>query len=161
MQNQAPQQVSASVEYPHISEWLCYCDSHQHWQGDNLCMYIPKFSDQGYWWIDQIAQATVEQLSDWLGIGKGIADLLIAYVKEDVRLVSEGRFLMTIAAGNNGGTILTSSPPSRLIMMIGSIPPEMFHNTYLCRNTMLFATINLGHALPICRFFAFFMNFIQ
>ena len=110
MQNQAPQQVSASVEYPHISEWLRYCDSHQHQRGDNLRMYIPKFSDQGYRRIDQIARATVEQLSDWLGIGKGIADLLIAYVKEDVRLVSEGRFSMPIAAGNNGGDNIDQLP---------------------------------------------------
>ena len=110
MQNQAPQQVLASVEYPHISEWLCYCDSHQHRRGNNLHMYIPKFSDQGYRRIDQITRATVEQLLDWLGIGKGIADLLIAYAKEDVRLVSEGRFSMPIAAGNNGGDNIDQLP---------------------------------------------------
>ena len=66
-------------------------------------MYIPKFSDQGYWQIDQITWATVEQLLDWLGIGKGIADLLIMYAKEGVRLVSEGRFSMATTVGNNGG----------------------------------------------------------
>ena len=73
-------------------------------------MYIPKFSNQGYQQIDQIAWATVEQLSDWLGIGKGIADLLIAYAKEDVKLVSEGRFSMQTAAGNNGGDNIDQLP---------------------------------------------------
>ena len=73
-------------------------------------MYIPKFSNQGYRRIDQITQATVEQLSDWLRIGKGIADLLITYAKEDVRLVSEGRFLMATTAGNNGGNETDQHP---------------------------------------------------
>ena len=35
---------------------------------------------------------------------------MIAYVKEDVRLVSEGRFLMAIAAGNNGGDNIDQLP---------------------------------------------------
>ena len=73
-------------------------------------MYILKFSDQGYWQIDQITQATVKQLSDWLGIGKGIADLLTMYVKKDMRLVSEGRFSMATTAVNNGGNKTDQHP---------------------------------------------------
>ena len=101
MQNQPIPQHLASIDYPHISEWLCYCDNNQHQQGDNLSLYIPNFSDQGYRHIDQITCATVEQCSDWLGIGKGIADLLSMYVKEDVRLVNEGRFSMAMMVGND------------------------------------------------------------
>ena len=35
---------------------------------------------------------------------------MIAYAKEDVRLVSEGRFSMAIAAGNNGGDNIDQLP---------------------------------------------------
>jgi hypothetical protein len=34
---------------------------------------------------------SVEQLSEWIGIGKGIADLIIQYAEEDVALAKAGR----------------------------------------------------------------------
>jgi len=61
---------------------------------------IPKFEDQGYRRINQITRATIEQLSDWLNIGKGIANLMISYAK-DVRLLNEGRFSMATGVGND------------------------------------------------------------
>jgi hypothetical protein len=38
----------------------------------------------------------VEKLSDWLGIGKGMANLLIRYAEEDVKLLKNGEFTMTL-----------------------------------------------------------------
>jgi hypothetical protein len=37
---------------------------------------------------------TVENLSNWFGIGKGIADLIIQYAEEDMASVADGNFTM-------------------------------------------------------------------
>ena len=39
---------------------------------------------------------SVENLSNWLEIGKGTADLIIQYAKEDMVLVSNGKFTMDL-----------------------------------------------------------------
>jgi hypothetical protein len=96
-------QLQPTITYPNIAEWLCYCDKHLQHCGDNLSAYIAKFEEQGYRHIDQITWATIEQLSDWLQIRKGIADLMITYVREDMRLLGEGRFSMGMEVGNEAG----------------------------------------------------------
>ena len=45
---------------------------------------------------------SIEKLSDWLGIGKATADLIIVYVDEDIALVHEGIFTMDVLGLNNG-----------------------------------------------------------
>jgi len=97
----AQHQIQPTVACPNITEWLRYCDKHPQPSGDDLSAHIPKFEDQGYRQIDQITRATIEQLSDWLNIGKGIADLMISYAREDVRLLNEGRFSMATGVGND------------------------------------------------------------
>ena len=37
---------------------------------------------------------SVENLSSWLHIGKGTADLIIQYTEEDMALVRDGKFAM-------------------------------------------------------------------
>jgi hypothetical protein len=96
-------QLQPTVTYPNIAEWLCYCDKHPQRYGDNLSAYIAKFEEQGYRHIDQITWATIEQLSDWLKIVKGIVDLMITYTREDMRLLGEGKFLMGMEVGNEAG----------------------------------------------------------
>ena len=71
--------------------------------GDSLNASLLQFEEQGYRRIDQITRATIEQLSDWLMIGKGIADLMITYAREDMRLLGEGRFSMGTKVGNDVG----------------------------------------------------------
>ena len=97
----AQHQIQPMVACPNIAEWLRYCDKHPQRSGDNLSAHILNFEDQGYQQINQIMQATIEQLSDWLNIGKGIADLIISYAKEDVRLLNEGSFSMATGVGND------------------------------------------------------------
>src|ERR1700737_4907308 len=65
----AQHQIRPMVAYPNIAEWLHYCDQHPQHSRDNLSAHIPKFEDQGYWRIDQITRATIEQISNWLDIG--------------------------------------------------------------------------------------------
>ena len=38
----------------------------------------------------------VENLSNWIGIGKGIVDLIIQYAEEDMASVREGNFTMDL-----------------------------------------------------------------
>ena len=45
---------------------------------------------------------TVENLSNWLEIGKGTADLIIHYAEEDMVLVRDGKFTMEPAHGAGG-----------------------------------------------------------
>ena len=97
----AQHQIQTTVTCPNIAEWLHYCDKHPQCSRDNLSAHILKFEDQGYQKIDQIMQATIEQLLDWLNIGKGIADLIISYAREDVRLLNEGSFSMATGVGND------------------------------------------------------------
>ena len=53
---------------------------------------------QGYQTIDQLTgpQMSVENLLNWLEIGKGTADLIIQYAEEDMVLVSNGKFIMDL-----------------------------------------------------------------
>jgi hypothetical protein len=84
------------VQYPLITQWLKYCDSHLTRCSEDLGDHADKFSKEGYRRINQLTGdcISVEKLSDWLGIDKGTADLLIQYAEEDVELVKAGTFTM-------------------------------------------------------------------
>ena len=56
--------TTSMVTCPNIAEWLHYCDKHPQRSGDNLSAHILNFEDQGYQQINQIMQATIEQLLD-------------------------------------------------------------------------------------------------
>ena len=63
-----------------------------------------KFDAEGFRNLVQLTsgRTSIEKLSDWLGIGKGTADLIIGYVDEDIALVCEGKFTMDVLGLNNG-----------------------------------------------------------
>ena len=84
------------VKGPHISDWLQYCDHLPGRDGEAFSSLAYKFDKQGYRSIDQLTgtRMTVENLSTWLNIGKGTADLLIQYAEEDMGLVRDGKFTM-------------------------------------------------------------------
>jgi hypothetical protein len=86
----------SDTQYPSIYPWLLYCDRHPHRGGDDLTNLGPKFEKEGFRYISQLSRArvSIEQLSKWLGIGKGIADLLLQYAESDVELVHAGMFSM-------------------------------------------------------------------
>jgi len=91
-------QVKAS-DCPKIATWLNYCDNHPDRCGEAFTLYAPKFEEEGWRHIHQLTGdcISVEKLSDWLGIGKGTADLLIRYVEEDMELIRAGTFTMELA----------------------------------------------------------------
>ena len=84
------------VRGPQISAWLQYCDRLPGRDGDDLSALTDKFRMQGYRTIDQLAQMSVENLSNWLEIGKGTADLIIRYAEEDMAFVRAGNFTMDL-----------------------------------------------------------------
>lgn len=90
--------VQNHIEVPKISDWLRYCDKHPGRWGDNLFALAGyKLEQEGYRRIDQLTRdhISVENLSSWLSIGKGTADLIIRYADEDMILVKVGQFSMT------------------------------------------------------------------
>jgi hypothetical protein len=84
------------IRGPRISPWLQYCDRLPGREGENFSALAAKFENEGYRTIDQLtgSRMSVENLSNWFGIGKGIADLIIQYAEEDMPLVRDGNFTM-------------------------------------------------------------------
>ena len=95
-----PPVPNPSVEYPKIVAWLAHCNRHPSHSGEDFSELLPKFDKEGFRCIHQLTgnQITVEKLAEWVGIGKGTADLLIRYAEEDIELVKAGRFVLSDCA---------------------------------------------------------------
>jgi hypothetical protein len=91
------------VRGPDMLQWLAYCDRVPG-RGDFFYGLADKFNREGYLTIDQLTsnRMTVENLSNWLVIGKGTADLIIQYADEDMALVRDGKFRMDQAFEGDG-----------------------------------------------------------
>ena len=89
------------VRGPRILDWLRYCDRLPGRDGEFFFGLAERFDRQGYRTIDQLtgSRMSVENLSNWLEIGKGTADLIIHYAEEDMALVRDGTFTMDLARG--------------------------------------------------------------
>ena len=86
---------STAVKGPTIAVWLQFCDFHLDRKGEDFTSLIEKFEKEGFRNINQLAsnRISIEKLSEWLGVGKGMADLIIVYADEDVKLLREGKFM--------------------------------------------------------------------
>jgi hypothetical protein len=93
------------VRGPQISAWLPYCDRTPGRDGEDFSALTDKFRAQGYRTIDQLTgtRMSVENLSNWLEIGKGTADLIIQYAEEDMESVRNGNFMMGLEPGPDVG----------------------------------------------------------
>jgi hypothetical protein len=94
-----------NVRGPRISSWLQYCDRAPGRDGEDFSALADKFNEQGYRTIDQLTsnRMSVENLSSWLEIGKGTADLIIQYAEEDMTFVRSGNFTMDIEPPPDAG----------------------------------------------------------
>ena len=101
-----PSAPRKQVRGPNISEWLQHCDQVPG-RGGFFYSLADKFAKEGYRTIDQLTnhRMTVENLSNWLAIGKGTADLIIQYAEEDMELVRDGKFTMELVHGDDGEDI--------------------------------------------------------
>ena len=95
-----PSAPAKPVKCPAIAEWLHYCDHHPDREGAVLEALAWKFEQEGYRTIDQLTRMSVVDLSTWLDIGKGTADLLIQYANDDMDLVRNGTFKMESIPGS-------------------------------------------------------------
>ena len=86
------------IRGPNISAWLQYCDRLPGRDGENLSALTKSFDKEGYRTIDQLTgtRMSVENLSSWIGIGKGIADRIIQYAEEDMAFFRDGNFTMDL-----------------------------------------------------------------
>jgi hypothetical protein len=92
--SQTQNRPEVEIEYPLIGPWLNYLDSHPV-RGKyqiNFGRYAAAFQGEGFFAVNQLVSdhVTIEKLSNWLGIGKGIADLLIDYAQRDVESIKLG-----------------------------------------------------------------------
>ena len=76
-----------SKSYPLIGLWLNYLDSHpiRGKHQINFARYAAAFQGEGFFAVNQLVldRVTIEKLSNWLGIWKGIADFLIDYTRSE------------------------------------------------------------------------------
>ena len=81
-------------EYPSISQWLCHCDKHPRRQSYQLGRHAAAFEREGFACLDQLvgSRITISDLSEWLQIGRGTADLIIRCAEQDVLLVKNRKF---------------------------------------------------------------------
>jgi len=79
-----------------IADWLALCDNHPQRSGENFGCLATKFDEEGFRRLHQLTgdRITVEKLLEWLGIGKGTADLILGYAEEDVAAIRAGSFQM-------------------------------------------------------------------
>lgn len=79
-----------------IADWLALCDDHPQRSGGNLSRLWTKFKDEGFRDLNQLTgeRITIENLSKWIGIGKGTADLILRYAEEDTAAIRAGVFQM-------------------------------------------------------------------
>jgi hypothetical protein len=98
------------VSYPMIAEWLVFCDNHPQRSGEDFGSLMPKFDEEGFRCLHQLTgdRITIEKLSDWLGIGKGTADLILGYAEEDIAAIRAGTLRIP---GNVGSSSQNLMPP--------------------------------------------------
>jgi hypothetical protein len=102
----APVLPTQDVDYPMITEWLVYCDNHPQRSGGDFTSLVPKFNQEGFQQLDQLTgeRITVGLLSEWLDIGKGVADRLIRYAEKDIAAIHAGTFQMPASSHGRGLT---------------------------------------------------------
>ena len=81
---------------PKLAAWLEYCDQHVDRSGDNMAQYKDHFEAEGFRCLDQLVGdiVSVDDLSRWLSIKKGVAVTILKYASDDMALVRAGKFSM-------------------------------------------------------------------
>ena len=100
------------IKYPLIAEWLVQCDDHPQCSSEDFTNLVPKFDKEGFRRLHQLTggRITVEKLSEWLGIGKGTADLILRYAEEDIAAIRARAFQMPPGGVGSLGQNFTQPP---------------------------------------------------
>jgi hypothetical protein len=88
-----------NIVYPDVRDWARYCDTIPERRQAQIGSLVDKFADQGFFEIDQLTMGRIShrELTQSLGIGLGIAALIIRYAAEDIARVRAGTFRMDSA----------------------------------------------------------------
>jgi hypothetical protein len=90
---------TTDIDYPDTGDWVAHCDTLPKRSRANLGALRERLLEQGFFEIDQLTRdnITISDLVSSLGVGTGIAALIIRYADEDVARVREGTFEMNTA----------------------------------------------------------------
>jgi hypothetical protein len=91
--------AAEDIVFPDVSDWARYCDSIPKRRRARLSTLGDKLTEQGFFEIDQLTGDRISHndLAQSIGIGMGIAALIVKYAEEDVARVREGTFNMNSA----------------------------------------------------------------
>jgi hypothetical protein len=90
--------ADADITFPDVGDWARYCDTIPKRDRIKLGKLSKKLDDQGFFEIDQLTGDRISHsdLSTALGIGLGVAALIVKYAEEDVAQVRAGTFNMNL-----------------------------------------------------------------
>jgi hypothetical protein len=90
--------VSADIpvqNIPKVIDWFSYLDQHPQRNQDEITYapFGPILKKEGFFRISQLKSDHVgpEHLTKWLGIGFGVAVLIIQYVEHDLAAIRSGK----------------------------------------------------------------------
>ena len=90
--------ADTDIIFPDVSDWAKYCDSLPKRRRAQLSTLGDKLTQQGFFEIDQLTRDRISHidLAQCLGIGVGIAALIVRFAEEDVARVRAGTFRMDL-----------------------------------------------------------------
>jgi hypothetical protein len=88
--------ADADIVFPDVGDWTTYCDTIPKRRRAQLGTYRDTLIRQGFFEIDQLTGDRISHadLAQCLGVGVGIAALIVRYAEEDVAQVRAGTFNM-------------------------------------------------------------------
>jgi hypothetical protein len=94
--SEATPAADTDIVYPDVSDWAKYCDSIPKRRRAQLSTLGDKLTDEGFFEIDQLTADRISHsdLAQSLGVGVGIAALIVRFAEEDVARVRAGTFRM-------------------------------------------------------------------
>jgi hypothetical protein len=97
--NAPPAADDTDIIFPDVGDWVLYCDRRPKRTRAKLGELREKLLRQCFFEIDQLMKDCIShsELSECLGIGMGLAALIIRYAEEDVAQVCAGTFNMNQA----------------------------------------------------------------
>jgi hypothetical protein len=93
----APTTVAdTDINFPDVGDWVKHCDCLPKRSRARLGALGDELLDQGFFYIDQLAGDRISRndLANCLGIGIGLAALIIRYAEDDITHLRAGTFEM-------------------------------------------------------------------
>ena len=88
--------ADVDIVFPDVADWAVYCDTIEKRRRANIGDLGDKLIQEGFFEIDQLTSKHISRtdLAQSLGIGVGLAALIVRFAEEDVAQVRAGTFNM-------------------------------------------------------------------